>query len=184
MGHKSVHCCSKGGESNIYDDKGKKPDFSQRKCYECHKMGHMEFQCLEKNKETGLVVFMAREDDEEIAAGMLMSLDDNEYPEDGNSIETARAQVNLTRTEAIMEEHERCTKRERYQRVSEAVAKRRAEEALADTKKNCDFGYGCSPGLCGCRCKTLKDRQRLAKIFAEASGCTMTFPLEKPGAPP
>jgi hypothetical protein len=152
MGHKSSDCYSKG-KDNKEDNKGKKNDFSDRKCYRCQKMGHMAYQCPEKDKETGLVIFMARDEDEEVAAGMLMSLDETVHPDDGDSNAAAGPQVNLTRTEAIREEHHRYQEKERYQRVAAAVAARKEEERM----KNCGFGYGCSPGLCGCSCKTMAD---------------------------
>jgi hypothetical protein len=132
----------------------------------------MAYQCLEKSKETGLVVFMAHKEDQAVTVGMLMLLDDTKYPAIGDSMEMAGAQVNLTRAEAVMEEHARYEEAERYQRVARAVAARRAADAEAKRLKDCDFGYGCSPGLCGCSCKTQVAHERLARMF------TVTFLLQ------
>jgi hypothetical protein len=105
---------------------------------------------------------MARDQDKAVAAGMLMSLDDTEYPVDGNSTEPAGVQGNLTRTEAILEECARYEEHARYQRVARAVAARREEERM----ENWDVGCGYSLGLCRCSCKTQKDdREALAKML-------------------
>jgi hypothetical protein len=64
-GHKSADCRSKDGGSKPPGGGDKPKDFSDKKCYRCNKMGHLAWQCPDKDKETGLVVFSVTDEQQE-----------------------------------------------------------------------------------------------------------------------
>jgi hypothetical protein len=55
-GHKSADCGSKDGAKK---DDDKKSNPGEQTFYRCNKAGHMGWQCPDKDKEMGLVIFMA-----------------------------------------------------------------------------------------------------------------------------
>jgi hypothetical protein len=59
QGHKAANCWSGGAGSGGQNRDSSQAGHQNRKCYRCNKIGHIAANCPDKNRETGLVAYVA-----------------------------------------------------------------------------------------------------------------------------